>query len=70
MRLSARNQIQGKITQLRKGTVNTEVVIKLQGGEELVSVITNISAERLGLEIGKNAYTIIKASNVMVGIDD
>ncbi|ADK81218.1 TOBE domain-containing protein [Sediminispirochaeta smaragdinae] len=70
MKLSARNQIRGNITQLRKGAVNSEIVIQLPGGEELVSVITNTSAERMNLEIGKEAYAIIKASNVMVGIDD
>lgn len=69
MKLSARNQLKGKIVKLVKGAVNTEVVIELPGKEKIVSIITNSSAESLGLAEGKTAYAVIKASNVMVGID-
>ena len=69
MRLSARNIIKGSITQINKGAVNTEVILDLPGGEKLVSVITNTSAESLELKVGKQAYAIIKASNIMIGVD-
>jgi molybdopterin-binding protein len=69
MKLSARNQLKGKIVKLVKGAVNTEVVIELPGKEKIVSIITNSSAESLGLAEGKTAYAVIKASNVMVGVD-
>lgn len=69
MKLSARNVLKGKVIQIIKGAVNSEVVIELPGGEKLVSVITNTSVESLGLAEGKVAYAIIKASNVMVGVD-
>jgi molybdopterin-binding protein len=49
--------------------VNTEVVVLLAGGEELVSMITKESAEKLGLKPGKEVYAVIKASNVMIGTD-
>jgi molybdopterin-binding protein len=69
MKLSARNILKGTVVQINKGAVNTEVIIELPGGEKLVSVITNTSVENLGLQAGKTAYAIIKASNIMVGVD-
>ena len=69
MRLSARNILKGKVKRIRPGVVNTEVVIELPGGPEIVSIITKESADRLGLAAGKEAYAIIKASNVMIGVE-
>ncbi len=69
MRISARNILKGKVKQVKAGAVNTEVVIELPGGAEIVSIITKESADNLGLASGKQVYAIIKASNVMVGID-
>ena len=69
MKLSARNILKGTVVQINKGAVNTAVIIELPGGEKLVSVITNTSVENLGLQAGKTAYAIIKASNIMVGVD-
>jgi molybdopterin-binding protein len=69
MKLSARNILRGKVKRVTPGAVNTEVVIELPGGPEIVSIITKESGERLGLAAGKEAYAIIKASNVMVGVD-
>ncbi len=69
MKLSARNTLKGTVKQITPGAVNTEVVIALPGGTEIVSVITKESAESLGLAVGKDAYAVIKASNVMIGID-
>ena len=69
MRLSARNVLKGTVKQVTPGAVNSEVIIELPGGIEIVSIITKASAEALGLAPGKEAYAIIKASNVMVGVD-
>jgi len=69
MKISARNIIKGKVVQVTRGAVNAEVIIELPGGTRLVSIITNNSVEHLGLAEGKDAYAIIKASNVMVGVD-
>ena len=69
MKISARNILKGKVVKLVRGAVNSEVIIELPGGTQLVSIITNNSVENLGLTEGKEAYAIIKASNVMVGID-
>ncbi len=69
MKLSARNILKGKVIQIVKGAVNAEVIIELPGGEKLVSIITNTSVESLELKEGKQAYAIIKASNILVGVD-
>ena len=70
MRLSARNVLKGKVVKIVKGAVNSEVMIQLPGGEKLVSIITNTSVKSLGLKKGKDAYAVIKASNIMVGVED
>lgn len=69
MKISARNILKGKVVKLSRGAVNAEVIIELPGGTRLVSIITNTSVENLGLAEGKEAYAIIKASNVMIGVD-
>jgi molybdopterin-binding protein len=69
MKLSARNVLKGKVIKVVKGAVNSEVTIELPGGEYLVSIITNTSVDNLGLVEGKDAYAVIKASNIMVAID-
>ena len=69
MRISARNVLKGTVKQVNHGAVNSEVVIHLPGGLEIVSVITRHSAEELMLAEGKEVYAIIKASNVMVMVD-
>lgn len=51
------------------GAVNSEVVIELAGGTEIVSIITKSSAERLGLAEGKTVHAVVKASNVMIAAD-
>jgi molybdopterin-binding protein len=70
MKLSARNVLKGKILKVVKGAVNSEVILELPGGEKLVSIITNTSVKSLGLKKGKDAYAVIKASNIMVAVDD
>jgi molybdopterin-binding protein len=69
MRLSARNILKGKIVQIKPGAVNTEVILELPGGAQVVSIITKESADNLGLAVGKAAYAVIKASSVMIAVD-
>jgi molybdopterin-binding protein len=69
MKLSARNILKGKVVQIVKGAVNSEILIELPGGEKLVSIITNTSVESLALAEGKPAYAVIKASSIMIGVD-
>jgi molybdopterin-binding protein len=69
VKLSARNVLKGKVKSIKHGAVNSEVVVQLQGGVEIVSVITKTSTENLSLREGKDVYAIIKASNVILGVD-
>ena len=69
MKISAKNVLKGIVKEIIPGTVNSEVIIELPGGIEVVSIITKSSAEGLGLKVGGSAYAIIKASSVMVGVD-
>ena len=70
MKLTARNMLKGRVVKVIKGAINSEVTIELPGGEQLVSVITNTSVEALGLKEGREAYAVIKASSIMVAVDD
>lgn len=69
MKLSARNVMKGKVKAVTPGVVNAEVVIEIAPGIEVVSIITMASVKSLGLEAGKEAYAVVKASNVMVAVD-
>jgi len=69
VKLSARNVLKGKVKSLQHGAVNSEVVVQLPGGIEIVSVITKTAAQNLDLKEGKEVYAIIKATNVILGID-
>jgi molybdopterin-binding protein len=69
MNISARNVLKGKIVKITTGAVNTEVIIQVDGGNQIVSMISQESAKKLGLEKGKEAYAIIKASNVIIATD-
>lgn len=69
MKISARNVLKGVVKSVNHGAVNSEVVIELPGGAEIVSVITKSSAESLELAAGKEVYAVIKASNVMIAAD-
>jgi molybdopterin-binding protein len=68
MKLSARNQLKGKIVEVKKGTTTAHVRIDI-GGQIITAAITNDSVGELKLEKGKIAYAIIKASSVIVGTD-
>ena len=69
MKLSARNNLKGKVKSVEHGAVNSEVVIDLPGGTQVVSIITKESAEGLDLVSGKEVFAVIKASDVMVAVE-
>ena len=69
MKLSARNKLAGTVASIDKGAVNSTVQIDLGGGTIVTAMITNASVEELGLEVGKTAYAVVKASDVIVGAD-
>ena len=67
MKLSARNQLKGKIVDVNKGATTSHVRIELAGGAIVMASITNEAVAELGLKAGDEAWAIIKASDVMVG---
>ncbi|NLB01090.1 MAG: TOBE domain-containing protein [Methanomicrobiales archaeon] len=69
MKLSARNQLPGKVKAIHEGAVTAEVIITLDGGGELTAVITKTSVENLGLTVGKKVHAVVKSTEVMVAID-
>jgi molybdopterin-binding protein len=66
MKLSARNQIKGKVVEIRKGTTTAHVRIDIGNGVVITSSITNEAIDDLGLSTGDDAIAVIKASDVMV----
>jgi molybdopterin-binding protein len=68
MNISARNVLKGRIVNVHKGATIASVKIDV-GGVVVTATITNESADGLGLAAGKDAYAVIKASDVMVGVD-
>lgn len=69
MKISARNVFKGKIVKITDGAINSEVIIELPTGTQIASVITKESVKNLHLQVGKEAYSIIKASNVLIAVD-
>ena len=67
MKLSARNQLDGVITEIRKGAVTTIVKIEVRNPAIISATITNEAVEDLDLRVGAQAVAIIKASDVIVG---
>jgi molybdopterin-binding protein len=68
MKISARNQLKGKIVDVKKGATTAHVRIDI-GGQIITASITNESVDDMQLAAGKAAYAIIKATSVMVGVD-
>jgi len=69
MKLSARNVLKGTVKQVKKGPISTLVSLEIAPGVEIVSVITSEGAGSLKLKKGQSGYAIIKASNIMIGVD-
>lgn len=70
MKISARNVLKGTVTHVKEGAVNNEITIQLAGGDKITSIITQASSEALDLKAGKPVVAVIKASNVMVAVED
>jgi molybdate transport system regulatory protein len=68
-KLSTRNILCGTVSKISRGTVNSEVSLKLGGGEILTAIITNESTQSLGLKAGDHACATIKASSVILGVE-
>ena len=69
MKLSARNQLPGTVVSVKPGAVMAEVLVRLEGGQEIVSAITLTSVESLGIKPGVKVYVVIKSTEVMIGVD-
>jgi len=69
LKLSARNVLKGKVKSIQHGAVNSEVIVQIPGGIEIVSIITKTAAQNLQLKEGKEVYAIVKATNVIIGTD-
>lgn len=70
MNLSAKNQFKGTITDIKEGVVTGIVTVDIGGGNIVTSSITMDSVKGLDLKVGKEVVAVVKASNVMIGLDD
>ena len=69
MKISARNMLKGKVKEISRGAVNSEVIVSIAPGVDIVSIITNHSVENLNLAKGSDVYAVIKASSVIIAAD-
>lgn len=70
MKLSARNQLKGKIVTIKEGAVNAIVVLDIGGGNQISATISMDAVKELNLMVGSEAYAVIKATSVMIGVDE
>jgi molybdate transport system regulatory protein len=70
MKIGARNTLKGTVKGVKEGAINNEITIQLAGREEITSIITQTSSNTLGLKASKPIIAVIKASNVMVAVED
>lgn len=70
MKISARNRLKGTIVDVTKGATTAHIRIDIGNGVVVTSSITNEAVDELDLKIGKTAYAVVKASDVMVATDD
>jgi len=68
VRISARNQLKGKVVEVRKGQITAHVRLDVNG-VTVTAAITNEAVDELGLKVGQEAYAVVKASDVMVAVD-
>jgi molybdate transport system regulatory protein len=69
MRLSARNQLSGKVAEIEPGAVMTIVKIRLDGGQEVTASVTRESVQDLDLSVGSPVTAVIKSTEVMLGVE-
>lgn len=70
MKISARNRLKGKVAEVKKGATTAHVKIDIGNGSIVTASITNEAVDELGLAAGKTAYAVIKASDVLVAVED
>ncbi len=70
MKISARNQLKGKVKAVKPGVVMAEVIVELADGQEVVSAITLASVQALNLQVGDSVVAIIKSTDVMIGKEE
>ena len=68
MKISARNQLKGKVIEVTKGQTTAHVRLDVNGAI-VTAAITNEAVDELGLKAGQEAYAVVKASDVMVAVD-
>ncbi|MCF2970747.1 molybdopterin-binding protein [Synechococcus sp. Nb3U1] len=69
MQISTRNIFKGTVKSVTVGMVSAEIVLEIAPGLEVTAIISKPSAERLGIEVGKEAYAAIKASDVIIAVE-
>ena len=69
MKISARNVLKGKVTNVKNGPVNSQVKVDIGGGNQITSMITTDAASDLGIMEGEDVYVVIKASEVILATD-
>ena len=69
MRLSARNQIKGTVSDVKKGATTAHVKVDIGGGQTVTSSITNEAVDDLGIKTGAKVMVVIKASDVMIATE-
>ena len=69
MKTSARNHFAGQVIRVQHGSVNDEIEIEAAGGHKVVAIVTHESAEGLGLEVGAQAFALVKASSIVIVTD-
>jgi molybdate transport system regulatory protein len=66
MRTSARNQFSGKVTRIERGAVNDEIALEVAGGHPIVAIVTHESVDNLGLQVGAEAFALVKSSSIIL----
>jgi molybdopterin-binding protein len=69
VKISARNQLKGRILEVKKGATTAHVRLEIAPGQVITSSITNEAVDELGLKVGGTAIAIVKASSVMIAVD-
>ena len=70
MRISARNQIKGTVTEVKKGATTSHVRVDIGNGQIITSAITNEAVDELGIKARDRVTVVVKASDVMIGVED
>lgn len=68
MKLSARNSLKGKVTDIKRGAVMAQVTLDV-AGQTIKAAILLESVDELGLKVGDEAYAVVKATEVMIAKD-